>query len=205
MAETVICRPKVFPSGGVGYPRVDGRQCVGHAVLRIMPLGDSLTAGYTDPTAWTVPFTFGYRGGLYTRLTNAGYNFQFVGASGEPWNLPFGASFGVPTSIQGPDLRTVNQDYHEGYGGATTSQILNGGQVSGSSFTVPSITTMLNADNPDVVLLMIGINGVSDAMSNIDPLVSQIVTTKPNAKLIVAQITPRSSYQSGDRELQQLH
>jgi hypothetical protein len=27
-----------------------------------------------------------YRSGLYTRLTNAGYNFQFVGASPEPWN-----------------------------------------------------------------------------------------------------------------------
>ena len=169
---------------------------VSAAPVRIMCVGDSLTVGYSNPPSWTVPYTFGYRGGLYTRLTNADYNFQFVGTSGEPWNLPFGASFGLPTVIQGPDLRTVNQDYHEGYGGATTSQILYGGQVSGSSNIVPSITTMLNADNPDVVLLMIGINGVSDAMSNIDPLVGQIVTTKPNAKLIVAQITPRSSYES---------
>jgi hypothetical protein len=124
--------------------------------LRIMPLGDSLTAGYTDPgvNPWTVPFTFGYRGPLYTKLTNAGYSVQFVGSSGEPWNLPFGASFDIPGSIQGVDLRTIGQDNHRGYGGASTSQILNGGHVGGSSYNVPSVTTMLNADNPDVVLLM---------------------------------------------------
>ena len=39
--------------------------------LRIMPLGDSITSGYTD-SSWSNPFTFGYRGPLYTRLTNAG-------------------------------------------------------------------------------------------------------------------------------------
>jgi lysophospholipase L1-like esterase len=171
----------------------DGRAAT---ALRIMPLGDSITAGYTDPTAWTVPFTFGYRGPLYTKLTNAGYSVQFVGSSGEPWNLPFGSSFGVPTSIQGVDLRPIGQDNHRGYGGVTTSQILNGGHISGSSYNVPNVAAMLNADNPDVVLLMVGINGVADGMSYIDPLVNQIVTTKPNAKLIIAQITPRSSYQS---------
>ena len=31
------------------------------------------------------PFEFGYRSGLYTLLTNAGYNFIFVGGSTEPW------------------------------------------------------------------------------------------------------------------------
>jgi hypothetical protein len=58
--------------------------------LRIMPLGDSITTGYTDNSAWTVPFEFGYRSGLYTRLTNAGYDFQFVGSSAEPYNNRFG-------------------------------------------------------------------------------------------------------------------
>ena len=54
---------------------------------------------------------------------------------------------------------------------------------------------MLNQDAPDIILLMVGINGVADAMSNIDPLVNQIFLTKPNADLIIAQITPRSTYQ----------
>ena len=30
-------------------------------VLRIMPLGDSITAGYTDNSAWKHPFEYGYR------------------------------------------------------------------------------------------------------------------------------------------------
>jgi lysophospholipase L1-like esterase len=166
------------------------------AVIRIMPVGDSITAGYTNATSWTIPFTFGYRGPLYTKLKNAGYDFQFVGVSGEPWSLPFGAEFGVPTSIQGPDLRTVGQDNHRGYGGATTSQILNGGVVSGSTNHFPGIAGMLNADNPDIVLLMIGTNGLTDAMNSIDSLVRTIVTTKPDTQLIVAKITPRSSYQA---------
>ena len=129
--------------------------------------------------------------------TDAGYDFQFVGTSGEPWNYPFGAGFGVPTTIQGPDLRAVGQDNHRGYGGATTSQILNGGVVGGSTNAFPGIAGMLNADNPDIVLLMIGTNGIADAMSNIDPLVNTIVTTKPNAQLIVAQIPPRATGGTG--------
>jgi lysophospholipase L1-like esterase len=166
-------------------------------VLRIMPVGDSITAGYTNATEWTVPFTFGYRGPLYTKLTDAGYDFQFVGTSGEPWNYPFGADFGVPTTIEGPDLRGVGQDNHRGYGGATTSEILDGGVVGGSTNSFPGIVGMLNADDPDIVLLMIGTNGIGDALGNIDPLVNAIVTTKPNSQLIVAQIPPRATGGTG--------
>ena len=60
------------------------------APLRIMPLGDSITAGYTDNPHWTVDFEFGYRSGLYTRLTKAGYDFTFVGGSPEPWVSKYG-------------------------------------------------------------------------------------------------------------------
>ncbi|MBN2292353.1 MAG: hypothetical protein JXM70_08010 [Pirellulales bacterium] len=167
------------------------------AVARIMPVGDSLTAGNTNAPTWSIPFTFGYRGPLYTDLTAASYDFQFVGNSGEPWNLPYGADFGLPTTIQGPDLRTVGQDNHRGYAGATTSQILNGGSAGGSSNTFPNIAAMTGADDSDVVLLMIGTNGPADGMAAIDPLVYEIVTTKPEAHLIVAQIPPRASSGTG--------
>jgi len=42
---------------------------------------------------------------------------------------------------------------------------------------------------------MVGINGTADAMSNIDPLVNEIYLTKPNVDMVIAQITPRSTYQ----------
>jgi uncharacterized repeat protein (TIGR02543 family) len=149
------------------------------APLRIMCVGDSITAGYTDNPTWNVPFQFGYRSGLYTRLTQAGYGFQFVGDSPEPWN----GTFGTPTNTPSPDLRTLNQDHHRGYGGQGTSYVLS------------NIANWLASDDPNVVLLMIGINDlgvhqVSSAKSNLNSIVNTIVTQKPDAQVIVAQITP---------------
>jgi lysophospholipase L1-like esterase len=161
--------------------------------LRIVPLGDSITAGTTDPQ-WDAPFTFGYRGSLYTRLTKAGYQFQFVGASPEPLN---GIPYGQPPTIVGPDLRDVNQNGHRGYGGSCIADILGGNGYD------PGVVAALNADNPDIVLLMIGINDVARcgnggnptaATSQLDALVKTILTTKPKVKLIVAQI---NSYKDG--------
>ena len=48
--------------------------------LRILCVGDSITAGYTDNPKWDVPFEFGYRQGLFERLQKAGY--QISASSG---------------------------------------------------------------------------------------------------------------------------
>ena len=151
------------------------------APLRIECVGDSITAGYTDNPTWNVPFEFGYRSGLYTRLNNAGYDFQFVGASVEPWTNSFGPA---PHNTPIPDLRTVGQDNHRGYGGWVTAGILS------------NMSSFLAADNPDVVLLMIGINdnGGTAAQNNLRNIVQTIVNLTPNADVIVAQITPMVSY-----------
>jgi acyl-CoA thioesterase I len=154
--------------------------------VRIMAVGDSITAGYTDNPTWNVPFDFGYRSGLYTRLTNAGYPFQFVGSSPEPWD----GKFGLPQTVGTPDLRAVNQDNHRGYGGWGVDNIAG------------NIGSWLTTDNPDVVLLMIGINNIGQGSSgsptavedSLNGLVQTIVNTKPDARLIVAQITPYSGY-----------
>jgi hypothetical protein len=150
------------------------------APIRIQCVGDSITAGYTDNPTWRVPFEFGYRSGLYTRLTNAGIAFQFVGASPEPWN----GVFGVPTNTPSPDLRTVGQDHHRGYGGWGTSDILS------------NIGGWLAADNPDLILLMIGINdgGSVAARNTLSNIVKTIVNTRSNAAVIVAQITPMATF-----------
>ena len=115
------------------------------APLRIMPLGDSITVGYA--AGWD-PFTFGYRGPLYTRLTNAGEHIQYVGESRQPWDNLFG--WGVPTNIAGPNLDSLGQDCHRGYGGDRIGDI------------AANVVNWLNADAPDVILLMVGINDTYD-------------------------------------------
>jgi lysophospholipase L1-like esterase len=150
--------------------------------IRIECIGDSITAGYTSNNMSGTPFVFnfGYRSGLYTRLTNAGYNFQLVGSSQEPWNN----AFDLPDNTPSLDLRTLNQDGHRGYGGWGTADVLS------------NISSFLTADNPDVVLLMIGINdnGSVAARKNLNSIVQTIVNQKPNAEVIVAQITPTLTY-----------
>ncbi|MBN2292352.1 MAG: hypothetical protein JXM70_08005 [Pirellulales bacterium] len=157
--------------------------------IRIMPLGDSITAGQTDPN-WVYPFSFSYRGSLYTQLTDAGYDFQFVGDSPEPWN---GIPYGVPPVIVGPDLRTAGQDGHHGYAGSRITNLINGSGYD------PGIVAAMNADQPDLVLLMVGINDLyyygnggnpTAIMDQLKSLTDLILGTKPNVNMIVAQINP---------------
>ncbi len=149
--------------------------------LRIMCLGDSITVGYTDNPTWANhPFRFGYRSGLYTRLTDAGCSFLFVGASTEPWTGISGDPTHGGAYKPDLDLRDFGQDGHRGYGGAGIWAHVNG---------------WLAADQPDVILLLIGINGIgSGSPAALSNLVSSIVTAAPDAHLIVAQITPLASF-----------
>ncbi len=152
-----------------------------------MPLGDSITAGYTDNTrrgggGWAVPFEFGYRKQLYHLLHEAGYDFVFVGASPEPWVSNYSDPTRGGTVSPSFDLRTIGQDGHRGYGGFRIPQIT--GAVAG----------FIAADKPDIILLLIGINGIGPGSPvELDALVQTIFKAKPGVKLIVAQITPRSS------------
>jgi len=156
------------------------------APYRICAVGDSITAGYTDNPNWTVPFNFGYRSGLMTRLASNGIYFQFVGHSPEPW---YGLD-GTVTNIPTVDLRIVGQDHFNGYGGMNTA------------FIAGNIGAWLAVDQPDIILLMIGINDISEgstaepiaAESNLSNIVATVVSKSPNTRLIVAQITPYSSY-----------
>lgn len=149
-----------------------------------MPLGDSITAGYTDNPTWSEPFEHGYRSGLYTRLTNAGYDFQFVGASTEPWTSPFpGDPSNGGTHTPAVDLRPLGQDNHRGYGGQA------------ASFLNANIAGWLTTDNPDLILLKIGTN--SQDQTGLNTLVNTIVTNQPNAHLIISLIMPKYTYHQG--------
>lgn len=151
--------------------------------IRIMPLGDSITAGYTDNPKWGHPFEFGYRSGLYRRLTEAGYVFKFVGESQEPFNRRFGDPTHQGTVIPKFDLRKFKQDGHRGYGGW---------QIKGIQ---GNVAKWIKQDRPDIILLLIGINGISsDSPEQLNSLVRTIFDTDKKVKLIVAQITPLSRF-----------
>ena len=153
---------------------------------RIMAVGDSITVGYTDNPVWSVPFEFGFRGELFKALTNSGYNIQFVGGSPEP----FDGKFKSPNNTPKFDLRRINQDHCRGYGGWGTKQILE------------NIKPWLAADQPDIVLLMIGINDIrkrstvtpTDVEANLSNIVQAIIDRSPGTHIIVAQVTPYSAH-----------
>jgi len=153
------------------------------APLRIMPLGDSITAGYTDNSKWDHPFEFGYRSGLYQQMKKAGYKFVLVGESKEPLNKSFGDPTHGGSVSPKLDLRKVKQDGHRGYGGWSIVGIQK------------NVATWIQQDRPDVILLLIGINGINaNSSKQLDSLVKTIYETDKDVKLIVAQITPLSKF-----------
>jgi lysophospholipase L1-like esterase len=149
--------------------------------LRILPLGDSITAGYTDNPVWDHPFKFGYRSGLYRRLVQANYSFVFVGQSPEPFNRRFGdPAKGHEFEL---DLRQLGQDGHRGYGGWRIPQLQK------------QVTKWMQVDQPDIVLLMVGINGISaDSPKQLDALLEKLFSHNKLLKVIVAQITPKRAF-----------
>ena len=94
------------------------------APVRILPLGDSLTSGLSS-----APVQGAYRNRLYTQLTGAGYNVDFLGTFSDTAN---------------PSLPDVN---HQGQGGFRVDQIQS--NLEG---------WLSSVEDPDVVLLLIGTN-----------------------------------------------
>jgi hypothetical protein len=161
------------------------KACAEVEPLRIMCLGDSITAGYTDNPNWSAQHLFqcGYRSGLYILLKTAGYKFLFVGGSPEPWDLRYGDPTRGGTHKPELDLRDLGQDGHRGYGGWKASDLQ------------PHIVGWLNSDDPDLVLLKIGTN--EQNTNTLHTIVGTIFETKPDVRLIIAQIMPKISYQEG--------
>lgn len=174
-----------YGGANFGYEPPTTIKSVADTRVRIMPLGDSITAGYTDNSAWNVPFEYGYRGPLATALLNSGIPFRFVGLSPEPFNNAYGDPTRGATVFPVNELRDpgIAQGSHRGYGGWTISQIN------------ANVATWIAADDPDVILLHIGTNGIGPSSpSQLETLVSTIFTAKPTVKLVVAQIIPAVAY-----------
>ena len=165
--------------------------------LQIMPLGDSITYGGSGSFS-------GYRGFLYNLLNPTAPNFQFVGASTvNPTTLPTApidethhngyssyATLDLLNNLDGLDLTRYNE-----YGGV--ERYPNGGYwLTGGNGTGRS------AVFPDIILLLVGANDISQAtlgntninvinyQANLTALINDLVTLRPNAKVITADITP---------------
>jgi len=162
----VVSPPAVPPPGNPTEP------------LRIMPLGDSITAGTNGA----------YRAPLYRKLSDLypGRSIDFVGTA---------THAGSPTL---PDRQ------HEGHGGYRIADISrnldgnnrragnNGGYWLTGTATRKPIT-------PNVILLHIGTNDIpyisaSDMVEQLDALIDKLTTLRPQARLLLADLIVRNDF-----------
>lgn len=134
---------------------------VASQTLRVMPLGDSITVGIGDgPTD-----NDGYRCALRKRLTNAGFDIDYVGSQSN-----------------GPAACPAGDIQHEGHSGWKISDIQ------------AQVTNWITTYQPDVILLMIGTNDIKQKydMTNmgnrLSTLLDTIRTAKPDVVIIVSTI-----------------
>ncbi|MCF7942122.1 MAG: hypothetical protein K9M84_10940, partial [Spirochaetia bacterium] len=81
------------------------------------------------------------------------------------------------------DLREIGAERHRGYGGWRIDQI------------AACIAEWVNTDDPDLILLMLGINGISEkSPERMERLVNMIFSVTSDLSLIVAEITPLIEY-----------
>jgi len=114
-------------------------------IIRILPLGNSITEGYTDGTL-TNAQTRGYRYGLKYILQHTGYNVDFVGS-------------------QSAGSAYFSDCQHAGIGGSRDQYIvrlLTDGydERNGVQILVPP-RPYLDEYNPDIILLEIGTNDIT--------------------------------------------
>jgi hypothetical protein len=169
---------------------------VSRGTLQIMPLGDSITYGSAGTNA-------GYRGPLYSLLKTSPIKVLYVGSS----------VGGAVTTMVNP--LPSNQRHNEGHASYTINDISNNldgldttefDKYGGASrdpnggHWFDGIASGVNARPaayPDIILMMIGANNAyaSDSdrtavRNQPHALITKITTQRPNAKLVVAQITP---------------
>ena len=131
-----------------GTLTADGMYKIVHTP-RVMALGDSITWGKNSLNQPSSELRVSYRQALKDALTNAGYEIDFVG------QLNNGAGAGLV------------DEQHEGHGGCTANDLVNGigsgGCSSGQGVPNSKLSDWLALDKPDVVLLHIGTNDISNA------------------------------------------
>jgi lysophospholipase L1-like esterase len=137
--------------------------------LRIMPLGDSITQGieYFETTDLPPPpMRVGYRKFLYDRLTNDGFEIDFLGQGGQ--------SAGEAAGLLDPE--------NNGYPGVEVS------------FLVAKLEEQLAEDPVDVILLHIGTNNTPSDAAGIDEWLDGLDTWEAAnypVQVFIATIVPK--------------
>ncbi len=134
--------------------------------VRIMPLGDSLTAGFLNDVT---PSLGGYRGKLNTLLGSTGYNVDFVG-----------------TQTGTPNLALPDPD-HEGHGGYRIDQIDAGIEGWLSAINDPDVILLCIGTNDFWQSY-----NTAGAAGRLDSLVTRIAALRPYAKILLATLPLRT-------------
>jgi GDSL-like Lipase/Acylhydrolase family len=146
--------------------------------IRVMPLGDSLTA-----------FPDSYRGPLYRSLKAAAWNVDFVGSG--KWE---------PTGGGDAD--------GEGHGGFRIGPDPDYKDYQGNPASLAEwVSTWIPATNPEVIVLNIGTNDVAAggeialrAPAHLTALIAQLRTLAPAAQILVGDLPPGNWVPNGTPE-----
>ena len=139
----------------------------------VMPVGDSLTAGYSSDPAVDA----GWRAPLYKSLTAAGYSFQFVGTT----NVNPGRS--LPT-------KPVDQTWHCG-GTVESWRTLAVRDNIGNWLK----TLAAGGKTPAFIVMMTGTNDINDnnvpaSVGNVSSIIDTVHAQAPKSMLFLAKIVP---------------
>ncbi|MGD9936901.1 MAG: GDSL-type esterase/lipase family protein [Methanoregulaceae archaeon] len=150
------------------------------ATVTILPLGDSITRGDTEAASTSGS----YRYYLYSNLTAAGYDVDFVGSTTFPDFTGF----------------TFDQD-HEGHSGYTTGTYLSDRQ------TESLVTLMSTYAPPDFVLLHIGTNDalqqipLATRLANLRQVIGILQNRNPGVTVLLAQIIPTDNWYRNEKQV----
>jgi lysophospholipase L1-like esterase len=153
----------------------------------VMPLGDSITAGFY--------VNGGYRDPIYTLLSAQGHTLDFVGTVNN-W----------PTAA----LTGAGQQNHEGHSGYIIDGRGPGAPRAGLYENLGSWMGPSGANRPNEILLMIGTNDmntgyeVAKAPARLDALIDRIYALEPGVRLVVGSVVP-SSHASTEANVRSLN
>lgn len=138
------------------------------AVVKIMPLGDSITRGGPDADT---PYS-SYRYYLDASLRSSGYSVDFVG------------------SMSSGYTKFVFDQQHDGHGAYTT------GMMVGTPSFSPLASWLAASPTPEIVLLHVGTNDalnripLATRLANVKQIVTLLRQKNPKVRVMVAQVIP---------------